>query len=301
MAQIEQSTITSGLFCPACGYYLRGIESERCPECGLAIDRATIGLSVIPWTHRKRIGRFRAFWRTVEMAVRSPGKLAQDVARPVSYRDAQLFRWIVVLVAALPLCAVATYGGLAIGEMPMAGLAPGWGLPAPMSPALDVLVCIVAGVSNWYVPSLAILLLIAGLTGAGSYWFGPNSIPIVRQNRAIAVSYYGCAPLALLVIPYVALAGAAFLAANKSASDSRWFMVWASLMLVAGTALPLILIAWWHGTLKMLAAATNCSTTRVLAAAICLPVMWLIVGVLAFGVFPAICGFIRLMILSYTG
>ena len=31
------------LFCPNCGYNLRGIDSERCPECGVVIDREAMG------------------------------------------------------------------------------------------------------------------------------------------------------------------------------------------------------------------------------------------------------------------
>ena len=40
-------------------------------------------------------------------------------------------------------------------------------------------------------------------TGAASYFFHPRSISIERQNRAITLSYYACAPLALT--PIVAL------------------------------------------------------------------------------------------------
>ena len=41
------------------------------------------------------------------------------------------------------------------------------------------------------------------VTGVASYWFHPKSIPVVRQNRTIALSYYGCAA-ALVSVPAVA-------------------------------------------------------------------------------------------------
>src|SRR5580765_6099592 len=83
------------LFCPACGYSLRGIASERCPECGLSIDRATISRSIIPWSHREHIGRVNALLKTIHLGTRRPSALAKQASRPVRFRDAQLFRWLV--------------------------------------------------------------------------------------------------------------------------------------------------------------------------------------------------------------
>src|SRR5437867_2292337 len=96
---------TSQRFCPDCGYDLRGLTSGRCPECGLLIDDAALAASPIPWAHRKRIGRGRAFWRTLVMVTVRPKRLAAAAALPVDYRDAQRFRQIVVLVASLPFIA----------------------------------------------------------------------------------------------------------------------------------------------------------------------------------------------------
>jgi predicted amidophosphoribosyltransferase len=104
----------SGLFCPDCGYDLQAIESERCPECGLIIDRTALGQSVIPWLHRSSIGRFRAFWRTVNMATFRPRQLAQELVQPARFRDAVLFRRLVVLDALIPLGLIFTGGYLAL-------------------------------------------------------------------------------------------------------------------------------------------------------------------------------------------
>ena len=53
------------LFCPACGYDLRGSDGNRCPECGLAIDRESLRVRGFPWAHRREVGRVRAYVRMV--------------------------------------------------------------------------------------------------------------------------------------------------------------------------------------------------------------------------------------------
>jgi hypothetical protein len=54
-------------FCVGCGYNLRGLISDRCPECGLKLDEAAA--APIPWEGRRHLGAFRAFWRTVMQAM----------------------------------------------------------------------------------------------------------------------------------------------------------------------------------------------------------------------------------------
>src|SRR5947199_1961648 len=87
--------------CPECGYDLRGIESGRCPECGSAFDPATLHHSRIAWAHRQRIGRVRGYWRTVMDGTFHPARLADACAGPVSWRDAQRFRLITILIASI--------------------------------------------------------------------------------------------------------------------------------------------------------------------------------------------------------
>lgn len=83
------------LFCPACGYSLRGLTRGRCPECGLDLGPVRAAGSQMPWVHRRQIGWLRAFWRTVWFVTFRHKRIAAEIARPVSYRDAQLFRWVV--------------------------------------------------------------------------------------------------------------------------------------------------------------------------------------------------------------
>lgn len=97
---------TEELFCPQCDYSLRGLSSERCPECGFAVPEVLAGESVIPWIHRTTLGFWRAYWRTVWMATFRQRRLRNVMARPVSFAESQKFRWVTILFAYLPLVLV---------------------------------------------------------------------------------------------------------------------------------------------------------------------------------------------------
>ncbi len=84
------------LFCPTCAYNLRGLTTDRCPECGQAFDRATLSNSPIPWMHRLRIGRSGAFCRTIWQATFHPPQLAAAMAAPLPIRDALRF-WAIAV------------------------------------------------------------------------------------------------------------------------------------------------------------------------------------------------------------
>ncbi len=88
--------LPEGLYCPDCGYDLRSLTSTRCPECGFGLEAVRAGESQIPWTYRRELGRFRAYWKTVWLVLRWPKQFCLEVARPVSYRDSQSFRWMTV-------------------------------------------------------------------------------------------------------------------------------------------------------------------------------------------------------------
>ena len=38
MAAADNLSISAEYHCPDCGYSLRGLTSDRCPECGLVLD-----------------------------------------------------------------------------------------------------------------------------------------------------------------------------------------------------------------------------------------------------------------------
>jgi len=169
--------------CPCCGYNLFGIQSTNCPECGLAFDRTQFGISQIPWTHRKSIGFFAAFFRTVRFALLHPRRLAEEMNRPVSLAEAQKFRYICVAIGA------GCFLGLAI--LLINELEP----EVPFSMADRLVATLLAIVSGW--------LFWLAFTGLPSLLCRPGNLTFVRQNRAVAISYYSSSALIFLPVPLV--------------------------------------------------------------------------------------------------
>ena len=158
-------------FCPECGYNLRGLTSDRCPECGFDVADLVAGGSAIPWHFRRKVGIFRAYQQTVWLALANTRRLAREICRPVSYADAQKFRWFSVATLAVPVVAAAIVTQTMMGFW-MIGPTFGTG-------GLFLIWC-----SVWFTLGLA------AMTGVPSYFFHPRYLDIQRQNRAIALSYY---------------------------------------------------------------------------------------------------------------
>lgn len=305
MSQFEQP---SELYCPDCGYDLRAIAAERCPECGLEIDRSLLGKSVIPWSHRMRVGRVRALVRTIWLAIRSPQKLSREVARPESYRDAQQFRWTVVFVAWVPLCVMALvwrmdFGPKAIGFLESlisaTGPFPGSTVAKPFSGGFGIALCWVAGVLVWPVIPVAIAMFLAIVTGISSYFFHPRKLDTIRQNRAVALSYYAAAPFALFVIPAIIGGIAIGVLHTDIPVEVGEYRVNVAIGLAVGGSLVAVFGAWWLITLRLLHLTTDCTTSRLITAAVLLPILAGFSFLVGCGLFPAICGFVRLIIESY--
>ncbi len=177
---IEPAALPVGVVCPDCGYDLRGSTSARCPECGFGLDVLRTRVTLIPWSHRRELGWFKAYWKTVWLVLRHPKRLCLEMARPVSYADSQSFRWVTTLHAYVPI-AVATAVWLQVHPLAAPGGREGraW---------------LLAGLVTWL--PLALVLL----PGLASYFFQPRQHTVEQQNRAIALSYYAWAPLALSAI-----------------------------------------------------------------------------------------------------
>ena len=294
-APVPPSPPELDLFCPACGYSLRGIDSELCPECGFKVDRSGAAVSRIPWEHRRRLGRVRAYWRTLWMPSRA---IAADVVRPVDYRDARRFQLVTVLIASLPLAAMAAlpipdalYKGLggAFSTWPVA-LPPGW--------AIDLGLPVLAGAGLRVVVPVAVVLFFLAMTGVASYFFHPPHLTVVQQNRAIAMSYYACTPLVLLLLP--TLGGCLELALHRFSPDwpDRYFQLHALLLLVVGLGAVAALGLLWLGYLRMLRKSTLCSTARTVALAVTLPLAWVVLAALILVGLPWVVGFAMIVFWS---
>ena len=248
------------LFCPECHYNLRGIASERCPECGNIVDWANLATSLIPWVHRRRIGRVRAYLKTLWMVIARPGQLGAEAGRAVSYRDARMFRVVTVLLACLPILAMADQWF--------------WSKVGPW----DEVYVLVTEPGDLVVTTFAALLALACATGAGAWFARPQQLSIELQNRAVSLGQYACAPLALL-LPFGAavwLGDHPYLSTWGLISDWGLENIRICVVVLAGLALPMILIAWWWYTLVLLRVAAKVSMLRMMAAGVLLPLLWVL-------------------------
>ncbi len=282
------------LYCPRCGYSLRGLRSDNCPECGLQVDRSGASASRIPWEHRRRIGLGRAYWRTLTMP---NAQLADDVMRPVRYRDARLFQLVTVLVAALPLIVLAALP-LPAGFFKMAGAPFGTNtFPMAMPPgyAIDIGLPLIAGIGLRIVLPVAIVLFLMAVTGVASYFFHPPNLTVVQQNRATALAYYACGPLVLLLLP--GLTALAYVAAEVRQPNFtvRNFTPSASMIIMMICVPPIALFLVWYRSLRMLRRVTRCTAARVIAMAVTLPIAWAVLaGVILVGL-PWLAGFVMIV------
>ena len=277
----------TALVCPECGYDLRGIDSGQCPECGLAIDRAGMSVARIPWAHRGALGLFKAYWRTNLLVISRPRRLEEEIARPVSFADAQRFRHTTVVLAWLPMvlafaAAVIFNWSDATAGLHMSTARLGWLLEAA---------CLVAAlVALW----LALLMI----TGVGSYFYHPAGLPITQQNRGIALSYYTCAPLAWIWLPGL------FTAISLVISDQDWGQrgfgeeMKTDFAFAAGGAMFAIVVLFWVRTAVLMRKVTHRGIGRSVAMPVYLPFAWAICCAIAL-LIPATVLYLSLMILSF--
>ena len=289
--QVPEDPQGTELRCPACDYDLRALVGERCPECGLVIDRAALAQSQIPWAHRDRLGSFRAYQRTAWLAWRHPKRLAMSAASPVDLQDARNFQRINVLFVFLPgvvigIAYIAYYGR----DYPDFGFPPA---PGRFGYFLEwLLIAIFAG---------CVWLFLLAVTSVAQYFFLSSGISATRRERAVALSYYASAPLAVSAIPIALIIAASMI------SNHRWDMYVQVLaidrlteLLVIATILILGLQigGWFSSTIVLLKKTTACGAGRILAALFGLPTAWLIVAFLFLVLLPFAALYLALMILS---
>ena len=303
MCQSHQPAGELELYCPGCGYDLRALDGDVCPECGLRVDRATLGASRIPWAHRARVGPASAYVRTVWLATTRAKQWSQELSNPVSYHDAQRFRWITVALTALPAAAI-LFTILALVGAPRLRTAVSFVLTRtasdPNPGAYDVFLPWAAGAMWPPVLPLALVLFVACASGVHSYWFHPRSVPVVRQNRAVALSFYVIAPMVWLPVPVMLLLGSivAFpvfeLVSNRSMRKDEYQIVALVLCLSLGVVVALVsLIAF--NLIRLARAASGNSLARTVVAAVCIPLAWLASAAVTLFAVPWVVGYVHLV------
>ncbi len=259
------------LYCPDCGYSLRGLTSDRCPECGLRLDFIESAVSLIPWERRREIGRFRAYWRTVLQVMFRAKTFSRAVFQPVSYADAQSFRWTTISHAAVPIMLGPLACHLAGADF-LADAADDYGL--------------------WFVLLLhaCVLLGLVAFTGLPSYFFHPRYLPVDLQDRALALSYYASAPLAWTAL------GVSLIVTGLALYDVRRTVD--LLLVVLGWIFVSVLVGACWGALMSLAGRTLRRTSAVLWMTIGVPVLWIIAGGLILVALPLVALYLAVIIHS---
>ena len=211
---------------------MRGNESERCPECGAAADLDALSQPQIPWVYRKGKGLFRSYWQTVWLVMFHARRFHEEMSRDISEDHARKFRRVTFLHVVVPVAVVAS--GLYFADV--AVRTRGFN-------ALEIL-----GVGGGSAAALACVWLFLWATSsiAGDF-LRDDRISEELQNRAVALSYYTCAPM--LGMPLVGLINIIVqVSCNGLILGSA---IEAAAIIIAG-CLPLILLAWWvHSVLAL--------------------------------------------------
>lgn len=294
--------------CAECGYDLRATTGERCPECGWVIDHEGLSKSQLPWGVRASIGRVRAYVQTVWLATAQPRKLAMETSHPVDFAAARRFAFITSILIAIPFVAITTYLIWAHGTHYLVGMATSpltFAAAMVRNPRLPGLIADftlpwVAGVVIPGVAQMSIVVATVLLPGWASYWFHPGTLPVTRQNRAVAVSYYISAPFI-----WSAVGVAVLFLESKFSEVLKWKIPFSlrdtlsNILVIAGMTLLFggILVAG-IGTLVLMMRTTQASVARVLLASVLLPMSWLIGTVITLFVLPWVVGLIAILVNS---
>ena len=272
--------IAHDLFCQTCGYNLRALVSDRCPECGDSLDTVRTREPQIPWVYRHQLGRFRAYWQTVRMVMFNQRRFCEEMARPVNFAESQRFRWVTVLHVYVPLVLGTAFLLFVDSSGAFGPRRPQFTSDLPME--------IQAGIAA--LVAVALFLFLAAATGVPSYFFHPKVAPVPLQNRAIALSYYAAGPMAVTAVPVFAAAVAA-----PFSPDSKLRM---GLMLFAVLFFFIAQVgAWWADLIHLSRRLMPQCPGRRLVVALCVPSLWLLTGGLIFAGIP-LAGFIGWVVVA---
>lgn len=274
---VEQLPIVSDVLCQECGYNLRGLTRNRCPECGVDIASVRLEVSQIPWARRDEIGWFRAYWKTVWWTSIRYKRFCEEVVRSVDYRDSQLFRWITIVFAYLPLL-VSTILVYSLRRGPL----------QPWATEFKTLLDMV-----WPAILLQVLAvgLLAMMTGAASYFFEARDLPVRQRNNAIAMSYYCCGSLAWMPLPVLL----AWLAPLTRGLAGVLPPLLGLIALFWGITL---FVVWWLDLIHTVRRVLPHRPGRAVAVVFGLPFVWLGCAIVALGIGPLVLAYFWLLVVS---
>jgi len=259
------------VFCEGCSYSLVGLTGDRCPECGREFEPKQLPFTRVPWLHRRRLGRVRAYVKTVGFVCLRPRRFAEELCRPVriSGNDARSFRLVTLWLAT---------AGVVVAMLVVPLTAAQWmftrgGTFATMPIRLAAYLALLPLV--W---GLGFHLAVRMATDMPLFiWKG---LPSVSPTELSPIHQYACAPLAFFPVLAVTLGGAGYVMAMSP------FPIDFTLLGIAMSVVGGVLFVWlWAVALVFLRVSTGAGTRRVLALALYLPVHWVMMSFLGF-----VCG-----------
>jgi hypothetical protein len=296
----------AALLCPACGFDLRATEGERCGECGLEIDRAALRVSGIPWVYRKRMGRVRAYLKTVWRFSVDAQSVRHEASKPQDVADGRAFGRVtgcIVAIALLAVFAAAVFvdQGLAfLAVQPTSPFANPFGrAPVGMDAhLLDLEVPWSAGATLAPVLPVCLILLAFYVCSVQRAVFRmPADSPESHRQRATALSYYTAAPLVLLLPALACSMLAALLAEGKIFKEVGPFP---KLTLVLAPLGALLYLAAVLGTLyrvgQWLIRTRHCEFLGAALGVAELVGLWLLGLIVLLGLVPWCVGFLWIVI-----
>lgn len=280
--------IAEGVHCPQCGYNLNKAVSDRCSECGYAIDRLRAAEPGIPFSRTRGLARVPAFFKTIWMVTFRNRRFCEEFARATDvgdYRAARRFQLYVVLLAYVPV-PVATMAAFNVVGLPPHSVDFFQRFQQMAATGVDptkptMLQLAVAEVWPIVAANVFILVFLFAATGVPSYFFHPRRLPMARQNAAIVMSYYTCGPLALL--PVAMLLGLVVYRADAySPADAL-----AGAITGLATA-AILIVVWWSNLVRTVRRIMPEARGRFFAVAGLIPVLWISLAVLILVVLPSI-------------
>ena len=163
--------LPEGMICPACAYDLRGLTSERCPECGESLAVIYRQEPLIPWEHSKELGTLRTYYTTMMQAFWRPDRFSRSVAAPICPRAAETYRRLTVVLVSGILGALALLVLLATLRQ---------------SPTVE------RSTVRWTIGLswLTATLITYWLPGLFSHAFRSSKQNPIQRDRSISLSYY---------------------------------------------------------------------------------------------------------------
>ena len=198
--------LDAALFCPRCGYDLRGQGDTvpACSECGQALDAESLQAMQVPWQARREIGPRRALLKTAWRVAANPQRLCLAAAFDVDDRDALRFRrWVVALLTLLWLLACGVGLFAVSGEQ----------LPDISNLQQDTLLLVLAALGGCLVLVTPIWLYVASGVHVYLFSIGMQDAGPAWRSRVMALSRYAAGLMLFTPIPLGLFAAGAAIAA----------------------------------------------------------------------------------------